>query len=240
MTKLGGWSMQRKLREVTARIGVMSGEPIRMAGLETVFEKLPSIELVNDALPKLLADGTLGYIILDLSDHDAWIDVQLVVRKVRADIRQIILGPSAEDEMILRSVMAGARAYLHSSSGAFAVRRAVESVMQGTIWAPRRVLSLLTDKFLNQQALTAPAMTSLSPREKQVLDLIMTARSNREIAEELGIEERTVKAYVANLLRKTGAENRVSLSIQTMQESMRSQRAIHNWKDAARAIPSEA
>jgi DNA-binding NarL/FixJ family response regulator len=208
----------------------MSGEPIRLAGLETVFEKLPSIELVNCTLNHLLADNTLGYIILDLSDHDAWIDVQNMVRRVRPEIRQIVLGPSAEDAIILRSVMAGARAYLHSSSGAFVVRRAVESVMQGTIWAPRRVLSLLADRFLNHPSLAAPVATPLSPREKQVLDLIMTACSNREIAEELGIEERTVKAYVASLLRKTGAENRVSLSIQTMQESIRNQRAVQDWK----------
>lgn len=220
--------MRRKLGEVTTRIGVMSGEPIRLAGLETVFEKLPSIELVNETLHNLLADDTLDLIILDLSDHDAWIDIQLKVRKARADMRQIVLGSDTDDEMILRSVMAGARAYVHSSSGAFVVRRAVESVMHGTIWAPRRVLSMLADRFLNQQALTTPAATSLSPREKQVLDLIMTARSNREIAGELGIEERTVKAYVASLLRKTGADNRVSLSIQTMQEAMRSQRTMSN------------
>jgi DNA-binding NarL/FixJ family response regulator len=49
----------------------------------------------------------------------------------------------------------------------------------------------------------------------------MTASSNREIAEELGIEERTVKAYVASLMRKSGVDNRVSLSVQATQESMR-------------------
>jgi DNA-binding NarL/FixJ family response regulator len=57
-----------------------------------------------------------------------------------------------------------------------------------------------------------------------VLDLIMTACSNREIASELGIEERTVKAYVASLMRKTGADNRVSLSVQATQNMMREQR----------------
>jgi DNA-binding NarL/FixJ family response regulator len=232
--------MQRKLRDITTRIGVVSEEPIRLAGLETVFERLPSIELVSDALYNLLADKTLGYIILDLSDHEAWVDVQLMVRKARSDVRQIILGPSAEEEIILRSILAGARAYLHSSSGAFVVRRAVESVMQGTIWAPRSVLSALVDRYLNHQTWSAPAVTSLSPREKQVLYLIMTACSNREIAEELGIEERTVKAYVASLLRKTGAENRVSLSVQTMQKSMRSQRVVPGWKAVTAAMQSEA
>lgn len=53
----------------------------------------------------------------------------------------------------------------------------------------------------------------------------MSACSNREIAEQMGIEERTVKAYVAGLMRKTGAYNRVSLSVQATESVMREQRA---------------
>jgi DNA-binding CsgD family transcriptional regulator len=53
----------------------------------------------------------------------------------------------------------------------------------------------------------------LTPREEQVLKLIMMARSTREIARQLGIEQRTVKSYIARLMRKTGADNRVKLSV---------------------------
>jgi DNA-binding NarL/FixJ family response regulator len=70
------------------------------------------------------------------------------------------------------------------------------------------------------------AAPTLSPRERQVLDLIMTSHSNREIAEELGVEERTVKAYVASLMRKTGTDNRVSLSVQATQDSLRDNRVM--------------
>jgi len=123
---------------------------------------------------------------------------------------------------VLKSIAAGARAYLDSNCGPLKVRQAVETVIQGSIWAPRRVLSKLIDQLLMQNAVVAPvAAPSFSPRERQVLDLIMTARSNREIATELGIEERTVKAYVASLMRKTGMDNRVSLSVQATQVSMR-------------------
>jgi len=56
----------------------------------------------------------------------------------------------------------------------------------------------------------------LTDREQQVLDLILLARSNREIADELGIEERTVKSHVGKLMRKIGAENRIELSIRAL------------------------
>ena len=59
----------------------------------------------------------------------------------------------------------------------------------------------------------------LTTREEQVLQLLLLARSNREIAEELGIEERTVKAHVGKLMRKIGAENRIELSMRALHGS---------------------
>jgi DNA-binding NarL/FixJ family response regulator len=79
-------------------------------------------------------------------------------------------------------------------------------------------LSEIVDQLLNRRSVPiAPPAPTFSPRERQVLDLIMSACSNREIAEELGIEERTVKAYVTSLMRKTGVDNRVSLSVRATQ-----------------------
>jgi DNA-binding NarL/FixJ family response regulator len=169
----------------------------------------------------------MHFIILDVSESPNWMEMQFLVKRVRPDIDQLILGPMGNDELILRSITAGARGYLDVGSGPFAVRLATESMIQGCIWASRRLLSLLIERLLSEPGASVAAMAPvLSPRERQVLDLIMTARSNREIAEELGIEERTVKAYVASLLRKTGADNRVSLSVQATQESMRESRTL--------------
>lgn len=173
----------------------------------------------------LLADAGMHYLILDVSDAQNWMEMQSMVKRVRPDIQQLVLGPGGNDELILRSITAGARGYLDVSAGPFAVRLATESMIQGCIWAPRRLLSLLIDRLLSQPGAGVSAIAPvLSPRERQVLELIMVARSNREIAEELGIEERTVKAYVASLLRKTGADNRVSLSVQATQDSLREAR----------------
>ncbi len=60
----------------------------------------------------------------------------------------------------------------------------------------------------------------LTDRERQVLELILLARSNREIARQLGIEERTVKAHMGRLMKKTGAENRIELSMRALSQSL--------------------
>ena len=95
------------------------------------------------------------------------------------------------------------------------VRKAIEVVTEGSIWAPRRLLSKLIDRLLESPR-HGPCRrrhrNSLA-REREVLELIMKARSNREIAAELGIEERTVRAHLARLMRKAGVDNRIKLSM---------------------------
>ena len=54
---------------------------------------------------------------------------------------------------------------------------------------------------------------TFTKREEEVLTLLRAARSNREIAQTMGIEERTVKSYIAKLIRKVGVENRIALSV---------------------------
>ena len=208
------------------RVGIVSKEPMRQAGLASAFEDEPAVQTVCGDLEMMLDDLTINYLILDIGSSTTWTELLLLIRRQRPDIRQIVLGPAGDDELVLRSIATGARAYLDLASGPLQVKQAMETVMLGFIWAPRRLLSTLIDRLLNQPVAVTPAPEQeLSPRERQVLELIMTARSNREISLTLGIEERTVKAYVTSLLRKTGADNRVALSVQA---TLRSQRANLN------------
>ena len=143
------------------------------------------------------------------------------MRNTRPDVRLIVIGPEGDDEMVLKAIMAGARAYLGLSAGPDLVRQAVEVVTSGSIWAPRQLLSRLIDRLLHvPSALLATPHPQLTPREEQVLKLIMMAQSTREIARQLGIEQRTVKSYIAKLMRKTGADNRVKLSVSAMSRSL--------------------
>jgi DNA-binding NarL/FixJ family response regulator len=206
---------------VRNRVGIYSTAPIRLAGICDVFERRPEIQPVVNDLETLLGDLALKYLILDLSQDTSWLDLVLVVRRSRPELNQIVLGPAGNEDLVMKSILAGARAYLDSHAGPLALRQAVDVVISGSIWAPRRVLTKLVDKLLNQPVAVSHTISPIfSRRERQVLDLILGACSNREIAEELGIEERTVKAYVGNLLRKTGAANRVSLSVLATQGTL--------------------
>jgi DNA-binding NarL/FixJ family response regulator len=110
-------------------------------------------------------------------------------------------------------ISAGARAYLDLTSEIDMVRIAIDVVISGNICAPRKVLSKLIDKLLkiSDSSLTS-APPQLTPREMQVIELILLARSNREIARNLGISTQTVTAHVGRLMRKTGTDNRINLA----------------------------
>ena len=218
------------------RIGVISDEPIRLAGLSSVFD-LPGKEGHSQLVPvpgqvrDLLAQPALKYLVVDMQSAGNGTNAIETIRRARPDIRMIVIGPVGNEDLVMNSIIAGARAYLDISANPETVRDAVEIVTQGSIWAPRRLLSKLIDRLLNNpEPISAAADTAeLTSRERQVMELILKARSNREIARQLGIEERTVRAHLARLMRKAGVDNRIKLSMSDLG------RAIQ--KDLARTTP---
>ncbi len=209
------------------RIGVVADEPIRVAGLASIFDQpaaegKPQLVPVIGSLAELLIGSDLEYLVIDLNASTGGLDLLESIRQVRPHIRLIVIGPEGDDELVLSSIVAGARAYLDLTAGPDVVRQAVEIVTSGSIWAPRRLLSRLIDRLLKVPE-AAPMMAGgprLTERERQVLELILTAQSNREIAAKLGIEERTVKAYVGRLMKKTGADNRIKLSMSALNRAL--------------------
>ena len=209
------------------RIGIMADEPIRLAGLSSIFDQ-PGQEGRAQLVPlpgtmrELLAKPALKYLVVDMQSSSYGMKALETVRRARPDLRMIVIGPAGNEELVMKSIVAGARAYLDLSASPETVRDAVEIVTQGSIWAPRRLLSKLIDRLLDNPEVGPVTMpgTKLTSRERQVLELIMKARSNREIALQLGIEERTVRAHLARLMRKAGVDNRIKLSMSPLGRSL--------------------
>jgi DNA-binding NarL/FixJ family response regulator len=213
-------SQVRKLEPIA--IGLISDQPIRLEGLFTVFEQPAgegsvSLVPVTGSLEELLSRPSLEYLVVDIESSASGLAILDSIRRARPALRLIVIGPEWNDELVLEAIIAGARAYLDLQADAAMVRQAIEVVTSGSIWAPRRLLSKLIDRLLKIPDTTAASVSHhLTAREKEVLELILLARSNREIARQLGIEERTVKAHVGRLMRKTGADNRIELTMHAL------------------------
>ncbi|HUX45011.1 MAG TPA: response regulator transcription factor, partial [Terracidiphilus sp.] len=193
--------MALKQNPIPIRIGLVAGEPIRLEGLSSIFDHRPAagqtpLIPVSGTLEMLLANQEVEFLVVDLNSATGRMDVLEKIRQERPSLRLIVIGPEGNDALVMEAIVAGARAYLDVMASTRTIREAIEIVVGGSIWAPRRLLSKLIDRLLSSAngGLTG-VFPHLTARERQVLDLILTARSNREIAQELGIEERTVKAH---------------------------------------------
>jgi DNA-binding NarL/FixJ family response regulator len=208
------------------KIGILAIEPIRAASIVSIFDppEHPGRERlvpVIGTLPELTGASDIEYIVVELQSSMDNLEILETVRLTRPDVRLIVIGPDGDDELVFNAIIAGARAYLGLSAGPELVRQAIAVVTSGSIWAPRQLLSHLIDRLSNVPLATyATPGFQLTPREEQVLKLVLSANSTREIARQLGIEQRTVKAHVLTLMRKTGADNRVKLSVSPVSHSL--------------------
>lgn len=194
-------------------VGLVNFEPLRVAGLRSILETEPQIVVRVVSAEEVMGDSSIGLILFGLPDPPSFGRMS-GVRVDRPDLKLIVVGSLRDDETIIDAIAIGAKGYVEETARPEQLLQAIEIVHSGSIWAPRRVLSLFVDRML--QFSTKPVRrhnTRFTEREQQVLRLLVAARSNREIAEALGIEERTVKAYVKKLMSKVGVDNRVALSM---------------------------
>jgi DNA-binding NarL/FixJ family response regulator len=202
-------------------IGLINFEPLRVAGFESVFDNDPNVRIVATDPSGALAGEDLQMLFIGLHQPSASFELLARLKAARPKLKLIVMGSNSDDETIISAIGAGAKGYLDETASPDQVRQCIEVVNSGSIWAPRRVLSSFVDRMLH--ASEKPVLRhgfKFTERERAVLRLLVAARSNREIAEALGIEERTVKAYVARLMRKVGVENRIALSIHAASRSL--------------------
>ena len=123
----------------------------------------------------------------------------------------VVLTSAADDEHLVRAMRAGATSYLLKTAPADDVITAVRAASAGTASLSPELLTRLT------QALRRPPppdpFEPLSPREREVLQLIARGHSNRQIARGLAIGEQTVKTHVRSILIKLGLQDRVQAAI---------------------------
>ena len=200
-------------------IGLVSDQPIRLEGLLSVFDQPAdedgvSLVPVTGTLPEMLSLPELEYLVVDMYASPGGLAILDSIRRTHPVLRLIVIGPEGNDELVIESIIAGARAFLNLHEDPEMVRKAIDVVAEGSIYAPRRLLSKLIDWLLRDpDSNIAPATPQITAREHQVLELLLEAHSNREIASRLGIQERTVRAHLGRLMRKAGVDNRVKLSL---------------------------
>lgn len=203
------------------RVAVVESDPLRFIGFRSLFDEEPDLELVSCSLTELTSRNDVDLVLLGSRNGQNLFDVMAGMKASRPDLRIIVTGSGADDETILKAVAAGAKGYVDEAATPEEFIMAIRIVNQGSVWAPRRVLSIFIERVTTGPGRIFPAgRVNFTDREKEVLELLVAGRSNKEIGAALTIEERTVKAHVAKLMRKVGVQNRIALSVHAITHSL--------------------
>jgi DNA-binding NarL/FixJ family response regulator len=190
---------------------IVDDHPIVRDGLLAVLGTQPDFAVVGTAATgreaaERAAALAPDVVLLDLEMPD--IDGVAVLRQIQAnrpETRAIVLTAFDTDERILDAVRAGARGYLLKGAPRDEIFHAIRVVHRGESLLQPVVASKLLRRLGQEPVAGPPALT---PREQQVLALLVQGLENKEIAAHLHISERTVKFHVSGILGKLGVGNR--------------------------------
>ena len=203
------------------RIAVVESDPLRFVGFRALFDSESDFELVSASLPELSAMQNIDLVLLGNRTGQNLFDVMASLKAARPDLRIIVTGSGMDEETILKAIASGSKGYVDEAASATEFVQAIRVVNEGSVWAPRRVLSMFIERVSSAPGRIFPAgRVTFTDREKEVLEMLVAGRSNKEIGAALGIEERTVKAHVAKLMRKVGVQNRIALSVHAITHSL--------------------
>jgi DNA-binding NarL/FixJ family response regulator len=203
------------------RIAVVESDPLRFVGFRAVFHSERDLELISSSLPSVGTQQNVDLVLLGDRSSQNLFDVMATLKATRPNLRIIVIGCGMEDETILKAIAFGAKGYVDAAASPADFVHAIRVVSQGSVWAPRRVLSIFIERVSRSPGRILPAgRVTFTDREREVLEMLVGGRSNKEIGVLLGIEERTVKAHVAKLLRKNGVQNRIALSVHAVTHSL--------------------
>ena len=188
------------------RIVVVDDHPVVRDGLIAMLNTQSDFEVVGEARDgeealQKVAKRDPDVLLLDLEMPGVdGIETLRRLQEEKVQVRVIVFTVFDTDERIVSAMQAGAKGYLLKGAPRDEVFRAVRVVNEGGSLLEPLVASKFLDSVNNPDALTA--------RQKEVLKLLATGLLNKEIADQLGIAERTVKFHVSEILAKLGAGNR--------------------------------
>jgi NarL family two-component system response regulator LiaR len=201
---------------VTIRVLIADDHEVVRKGLRTFLDLDGELEIVGEAADgaeavrlaeRLKPDVVLMDLLMPVLDGIAAIER---IRQEQPGVEVIALTSVLEDASVIGAVRAGAIGYLLKDTRADELRRAIKAAAAGQVQlAPRAAARLMREVRTPEQALPVP----LSPREMEILRLLASGQTNKEMARALSIGEKTVKTHVSRILGKLDVQSRTQAAL---------------------------
>lgn len=165
---------------------------------------MEALELVRQCRPAVLvADITIG--------EQSGLDLLPSVLEASPDTRVIILSMHASEELVAEALQRGASAYLLKESAPGELDIALNAVVRGDNYLSPAVSKKMIDRFVRPKPAEEKPLGFLTARQQQILTMIASRKSTKEIAYELDLSEKTIAAHRAQIMERVGVRDLVGL-----------------------------
>jgi two-component system, NarL family, response regulator LiaR len=214
-------------RQSKIKVLIVDDHEVVRQGLRTFLELHDDIEIIGEAedgnqaveMVRLLRPDV---VLMDLvMPHMDGITATQIIHGSGLPTKVIALTSFSEDDKVFPAIQAGAESYLLKDIRSNDLLEAIRAVHQGEARLHPNIARKLMQEVSQRHVSTQePPLGELTPRELQVIRLIVLGKSNREIAQELFISEKTVKTHIGNLLGKLNLEHRTQLAVYAIKNKL--------------------
>src|SRR6201982_3678039 len=161
-------------KKAPIRIAVVESDPLRFVGFRALFDSEPDFELISASLPDIGTLVNVDLILLGNRNGQNLFDLMASLKATRPDLRIIVTGSGMDEETILKAVASGAKGYVDEAASPAEFVQAIRVVNQGSVWAPRHVLSMFIERVSTSPGRIFPAgRVTVTGRERGVRELVV-------------------------------------------------------------------
>ena len=180
------------------------------AGLRLVVDQQPDLSVVGEAddgrqAVELAKSLKPDVVVMDIGMPNLnGIEAARQIREIRPDAAVVMLSMHSDEGYVLRALGAGARAYLLKDSATTDLVQAIHAVVEGKSFFSPAVSKVLLQDYMRklQRSGAEDSYDLLSPREREVLQLVAEGKSNKEVASLLNLSVYTVETHRAKIMQK--------------------------------------
>lgn len=196
------------------RVLIADDHEVVRVGLRSLLDSVDDIQVVGEAASGEEAVERAEVLKPDVVVMDVrmpemgGIEACRVIRSAHPEIKVIMLTSYSDDEAVFASLMAGAGGYVLKRIGTTQLVEGIRVVAGGGSMLDPKVTGRVLERLREGDEAEDEAVEVLTDQERRILDLIAQGYTNREIAEQLFLSEKTVRNYVSNILGKLQVSNR--------------------------------